>query len=155
MSRQATTGGTDIFNSIERTVLDWIASHQPNGADIRVQLATVSSVSRRNTGLDFYTTFAVTADARHRLVTRPLAGEAWAHVRGLERGMTFLLWANDDGYLVALEGASFGEDISALDFDTVQIEIYPTPEGEGDDFEAQPPSWDLEQDPIRKRRRQS
>ena len=69
--------------------------------------------------------------------------------------MTFLLWANDDGYLVALEGASFGEDISALDFDTVQIEIYPTPEGEGDDFEAPPPSWGLEQDPIRKRRRQS
>lgn len=155
MSRQATTRGTDIFNAIERAVLDWIAGHQANGGAIRAQFSTASSVSRRNTGLDFYTTFAVTAEPRHRLATRPLAGEAWAHVRGLERGLTFLLWADDDGYLVALEGASFGEDISALDFETVELEFYPTPERDGDELEAPPPSWDLEQGSVRGRRRKA
>jgi hypothetical protein len=155
VSKQATTGSTDIFNAIERAALDWIVGHHADGANVHAQLATAHSVSRRNTGQDFYTTFTVSADAYHRLAARRLAGEAWAHIRGLERGMTFLLWANDDGTLVALEGATFGEDISALDFNTAQIEFFPSPEGHDDSFEAPPPSWNPEQVPIRKHRRWS
>jgi hypothetical protein len=131
----------EIFNRLEHTALLWIIGDQADGSDIRAQLATATLISRRNNGADFYTRFMVKPDARHRLTPRRLVGDAWAHVRGLARGMTFLLWGNEDGYLVALEGAGFGEDISALDFDTAQIEPFPRPEGDFDDFVVPRPSW--------------
>jgi hypothetical protein len=129
------------FNRLERAALLWIINDQAAGSDIRAQLATARLISRRNTGTDFYTLFTVKPDPSHRLRPRALVGDAWAHVRGLARGMTFLLWGNEDGYLVALEGAAFGESISALDFDTAQIEPYPRPDADLDDFEPPPPPW--------------
>ena len=117
------------FNATERKVLDWIIGDQADGEAIRAQLATARQVSRRNTGADFYTTFQVVPDPIHRLARTQLVGDAWARVPGLIRGMTFLLWANQDGFLFALEGAGFGEDISSVDFDTVQIERRRAPAG--------------------------
>jgi hypothetical protein len=134
----------ETFNGLERAALLWIVDDHADGPDIRAQLATARLISRRNTGKDFYTLFTVRPDPRHRLTPRPLIGDAWAHVRGLARGMTFLLWGNEDGYLVALEGASFGEDISALDLDTAQIEPYPRPATDLDDFKPPPPPWRLD-----------
>jgi hypothetical protein len=131
----------DFFNAAERKALNWIIVGQPDGAHIEAQLMTAWLVSRRNGGEDFLTLFSVTRDPRHRLFRGALVGDAWAHVRGLERGMTFLLWADEDGYLISLEGASLGEDLSRVDFDAVDIEIYPTPEGDLDAFEPPPPSW--------------
>jgi hypothetical protein len=134
----------EIFNRLERTALLWIIDNQTDGPDIRAQLATARLISRRNTASDFYTLFSVRPAPRHRLTPRRLVGDAWAHVRGLARGMTFLLWGDEDGYLVALEGAGFGEDISALDFNTAQIEPYPRPGADLDDFEPPPPPWRLD-----------
>jgi hypothetical protein len=131
----------DIFNAAERKALNWILLAQPDRHHLEAQLLTARLISRKNGGEDFLTVFSVTRDPRNRLSRGPLVGDAWAHVRGLDRGMTFLLWADEDGYLSGLEGASFGEDLSAVDFDAVDIEIYPTPEGDLDTFEPPAPSW--------------
>lgn len=134
----------ETFNGLERAALLWIINDQADGSDIRAQLATARLISRRNTGRDFYTLFAVERDPRRRLTPRLLVGDAWAHVRGLARGMTFILWGDEDGYLVALEGAGFGEDISALDFDTAKVVPYPRPPADVDDFEPPSPPWRLD-----------
>ena len=132
----------EVFNAAERKALNWIILGQADGADIEAQLATAWLVSRRNGGEDVLTIFGVSRDPRHRLTRGPLVGDAWAHVRGLERGMTFLLWADEDGYLTSLEGASLGDDLSAVQFDVVDLEFYPTPpEVDSDAFEPPPPSW--------------
>ncbi len=131
----------DFFNAAERKALNWIILGQPDGAQIEAQLMTASLISRRNGGEDFLTIFGVRRDPRYRISRGPLVGDAWAHVRGLERGMTFLLWADEDGYLTSLEGASFGEDLSKVQFDKVDIEIYLPPEQDLDSFEPPPPSW--------------
>jgi hypothetical protein len=131
----------DFFNAAERKALNWIILGQPDGSRIEAQLMSASLVSRRNGGEDFLTIFGVARDPRQRLSRGPLVGDAWAHVRGLERGMTFLLWADEDGYLTSLEGASFGEDLSNVQFDKVDIEIYLPPEDDLDSFEPPPPSW--------------
>jgi hypothetical protein len=131
----------DFFNPAERKALQWIVLGHGEAGRIEAQLLGAWLISRRYGREDFLTTFEVARDPRHRLSARPLVGDAWAHVRGLEHGMTFLLWADEDGYLTSLEGASFGEDISAIEFGKVDIEIYPTPEGDLDAFEPLPPSW--------------
>jgi hypothetical protein len=142
----------ETFNGPERAALLWIIDNQGDGSDIGAQLATARLISRRNTGKDFYTVFAVKPDPRHRLAPRALIGDACAHVRGFARGMTFLLWGNEDGYLVALEGAGFGEDISGLDFDKAQIVPYPRPAPDLQDFEPPPPPWRLDRSAFRRSR---
>ena len=131
----------DFFNAAERKALNWIIASAPDGALIEAQLLSAWPISRWSDGEDLLIVFGVTRDPRHRLAHGPLVGDAWAHVRGLERGMTFLLWADEEGYLLSLEGAGFGEDLSKVEFDSADVEIYPAPEGDLDVFEPPPPSW--------------
>jgi hypothetical protein len=130
-----------FFNAAERKALNWIICGVPDGPQIEAQLLSAWPISRRSDGEDFLTLFGVAREPRHRLARGPFVGDAWAHVRGLERGVIFLLWADEDGYLVGLEGASFGEDLSQVEFDSADMEIYPTPEGDLEAFAPPPPSW--------------
>jgi hypothetical protein len=132
----------DAFNASERKALQWIMSaHGEEASHIETQLGSAWLISRRNGDQDFLTIFGVVRDPSSRLSGGILVGDAWAHVKGLEYGMTFLLWADEDGFLTSLEGASFGENISGIDFETADIEIYPAPEGDLDTFRPPPPSW--------------
>ena len=130
----------DDFDKIERIALDRMAGGHSEAAAIRAQIATAGSISRDNNGHGFYTRFEVVRDAAHRLTTKSPAASAWAHVRGLEYGMTFLLWADTQGYLTTLEGAAFGEDISGLNFSSTEVEFFAGREGSSS-VRPPPPSW--------------
>ena len=95
------------------------------------------ALPRERTGVGFYANMG-----QHRLSRRRPVASAWAHVYGLHDGMTFLLWADDDGYLTSLEGVGFGDaDIDAIDFDSVKIEFFDVPEAPFSGFKPPPPSW--------------
>ena len=55
--------------------------------------------------------------------------------------MTFLLWADQYGYLSTLERASLGDNLSTVEIDATDVEFYSAPKGDLDALEPPPPSW--------------
>jgi hypothetical protein len=76
-------------------------------------------IVRENTGAGFYTTLDVSSGPRIEEITSPL-GDVGATVAGLERGMGFLLWLQD-GRMHQLEGYSYEESTSGLDFERMDF----------------------------------
>jgi hypothetical protein len=128
------------FNRAEKAVLERMARGHPEEGRLLRQLQGATLSSRESNGHGFYAHFTVSEASGNELRTRNPVASAWAHVRGLDDGMTFLLWA-ENGLLVALEGAGFGEDIDAIDFDEADLEFYDVPEGSFTGFQPPPPSW--------------
>ena len=110
----------DELTPLERAVMDVIGRQQPaNAVALGMQLTGTRVVSRENTGAGFFTTFAVTSGVPIEGMKVPL-GDVGATVHGLTNGMGFLLWLKD-GWLHQLEGYSYEEDTSDLDFDRVEF----------------------------------
>jgi len=101
---------------LERAVLDAIAA-QVGSASLSGQIAAAQVMSRENTGAGFYTVFAIDDDAPSDDLAHPV-GNVGAEIAGLELGMGFLLWLKS-GVIVELEGCSYEEDTSGLDFERV------------------------------------
>lgn len=104
------------LSPLERAVLDAIALRVPKIASalaLQQQLARVTA--RENTGAGFYTTLDVSSGARIEGVTSPI-GDVGVTVVGLKFGMGFLLWFRD-GRMDQLEGYSYEESTSGLDFE--------------------------------------
>ena len=96
-------------------MLQAIAAQIPEQADaLLLQLANAHVVVRENTGAGFYTTFKVTSGSRLESLKSPV-GDVGALVGGLAHGLGFLLWLRD-GFMHKLEGYSYEENTSEIDF---------------------------------------
>jgi hypothetical protein len=84
-----------------------------------LQVDSARVVKRENTGAGFYTTFDVSSSEAMDGVKSPL-GDVGATVNGLEHGMGFLLWI-EDGRVGQLEGYSYDESTSGLDFEHIRF----------------------------------
>ena len=108
----------EVLSRLERAVLDAIALQVPQVADaLASEQGKVRVSSRENTGAGFYTTLDVSHRSPIKGVASPL-GDVGATVVGLEHGMGFLLWLRD-GHIHQLEGFSYGENTSGIDFERV------------------------------------
>src|SRR5215475_10301528 len=111
----------EVLSSLEQAVLDAIALQVPEVADaLASQQGKVRVTARENTGAGFYTTLDVSHCSPIKGVVSPL-GDVGATVVGLEHGMGFLLWLRD-GHIHMLEGFSYGESTSSIDFERVAFE---------------------------------
>jgi hypothetical protein len=108
----------EVLSSLEQAVLDAIALQVPEVADaLASQQGKVRVTARENTGAGFYTTLDVSHRSPIKGIASPL-GDVGAAVVGLEHGMGFLLWLRD-GHIHKLEGFSYGESTSGIDFERV------------------------------------
>ena len=110
------------LSPLERAVLDAIALQAPEVANaLAGQRQQAQVIARENTGAGFYTTFDGSSGARIDGVTSPV-GDVGTTVPGLTQGMGFLLWLRD-GRMYQLEGYSYQESTSGLDFERVAFGI--------------------------------
>ena len=108
----------DSLSPLERAVLSAIALQVPASAHaLGSEQAGLRVVTRENTGAGFYTTFDSNSGQRMEGVSSPV-GDIGANIKGLEHGMGFLLWLKD-GCAHRLEGYSYGESTTDLDFEQV------------------------------------
>jgi len=109
----------EVLSPLEQAVLDAIALQVPELADaFAIQQGKVRVTARENTGAGFYTTLDVShSSPMIQGVASPL-GDVGAAVVGLEHGMGFLLWLRN-GHIHQLEGFSYGESTSGIDFKRV------------------------------------
>ena len=102
---------------LERAVVDTLLSRDgPGYAELREQATHARVVTRETTGVGFYTTIEVDADAppSPACVGNPVGqghdfpDEVHAELDGLEHGAGFLLWL-EGGRLETLEGFAYAE----------------------------------------------
>jgi hypothetical protein len=111
----------EMLSPLEQAVLDAIALQVPEAADaLAGQQGQVRVTARKNTGAGFYTTLDVSRGSPIKGVASPL-GDVGATVTGLQHGMGFLLWLQD-GHIHKLEGYSYGESTSGVDFERVTFD---------------------------------
>jgi predicted transcriptional regulator len=110
------------LTALEKAVLQKIASQCSEACELLyAQLTNLSVTDRRNTGAGFYTAFKVDSRCQIVSVNSPI-GEVTAEVSGLDHGMGFLLWLKN-GYINQLEGYSFEEDTSDIDWTNLNFEV--------------------------------
>jgi hypothetical protein len=109
----------DVLSPLERAVLDVIAVQVPEVANALAG-RQVRVTARENTGAGFYTKLNVSPSSPIEGLVAPL-GDVGATVAGLEYGMGFLLWLKA-GHLYQLEGYSYEESTSDIDFERVAFE---------------------------------
>lgn len=103
---------------LELAALDAIALQVPEVANaLAGQREKIRVEARENTGAGFYTTLDVSRRSPITGVASPL-GDVGVTIVGLEHGMGFLLWVRD-GHIHKLEGFSYGESTSGIDFERV------------------------------------
>ena len=113
------------FTKLEKAVLQDLCLQLPTErAILTAQVAAAKVRSRENTGVGFYTSFAV-----ERSNLPPLAGErmrvgGWARVNGLENPMGFILWLKD-GYVDCLEGFATADSTVSMDLAALIFEMGP------------------------------
>ena len=99
-------------------MLDAIALRVPEVADaLAGQQGKVRVTAREYTGVGFYATLDVSHRSPINGVASPL-GDVGATVVGLQHGMGFLLCLRD-GHIHQLEGYSYDESTSDIDFERV------------------------------------
>ncbi|WFU78336.1 hypothetical protein QA645_27830 [Bradyrhizobium sp. CIAT3101] len=108
----------EVLSSLEQAVLDAMALQVPELAGaLDGQQPKVRVTARENTGAGFYTTLDVSQRSPIKDVASPL-GDVGATIAGLRHGMGFMLWLRD-GQIHRLEGYSYEESTSAIDFERV------------------------------------
>ncbi len=117
-----------LFNPVEQAVFIWTVGNVPEGVAICGQFTTSVFQAREVAEHGFRTTFTVAANPAFQLPPSCAVCTIAGRVPGLKRGMTFVLWTDDAGYLIALEGATAGESTAGLDFDNLDVELHPAPE---------------------------
>jgi hypothetical protein len=107
-----------VLSSLEQAVLDAMALQVPELADaLGSQQAKIRVTDRESTGAGFYTTLDVSQRSPIKGVASPL-GDVGATIVGLRHGMGFLLWLRN-GHIHRLEGYSYEESTSGIDFERV------------------------------------
>lgn len=96
---------------IETAVIEkLLQGNHPALVALRRQLSAIAVVSRKHTGVGFFTEFSVGGDAVAASVRseRIRFGDVEASIKGLQHGAGFLLYI-DKGFLRMLEGYSYDE----------------------------------------------
>ena|SRR5665213_527951 len=102
------------FTPLEQAVFRAIwTEHFTDRAALEVQLATATVLSRKNTGVGFYTDFSVARIPNAIVGGDRLRYGPAAKIDGLERGMGFILWLNE-GYADCLEGYTYDESTAEI-----------------------------------------
>ena len=110
----------DKLSNLERAELDAIALQMPERTDgLMLQLREARVTGRENTGAGFYTTLDVPPSAGTVEVKSPIGNVGTALV-GLKHGIGLMLWLTD-GRMHKLEGYSFGESTSDINFEQVDF----------------------------------
>jgi len=111
------------FTPLEKAVLRAICeSHVDDRSALESQLSTAAVLRRENTGAGFYTEFAVERVSQATLGGERLRTGPAARVDGLKQGMGFILWLKE-GYAHNLEGYSYGESTTGIEFEQTGFEI--------------------------------
>lgn len=129
------------LNPFEQAVLDEMARGHAQEAVLRAQLANARVTSRTWTGFGFCTGLEAPRDTVRPLEPGRPMGSSWAHVKGLEQGMSFLLWTDDEGVISRLEGVALAGEVDAAVLAGAAIEFYDVPEAGFSGFQPPPPSW--------------
>jgi len=93
---------------------------------LKAQISTATVSGRENNGHGFYTRFRVDRGSNAAVKGSRLKNGPAAQIDGLKHGMGFILWLKE-GYADCLEGFGYGENISALNLETVGFEINSQP----------------------------
>jgi len=111
------------FAPLEKAVLRAICeSHSDDRPVLESQLSTAVVLSRENSGAGFYTEFAVERASLPSIGGERLRTGPAARVDGLKQGMGFILWLKE-GYAHNLEGYSYGESTTGIEFEQTGFEI--------------------------------
>jgi hypothetical protein len=113
------------FTALELAVLRAICEKESVDRDrtaLEVQLSSALLLSRENTGAGSYTSFAVDRSSGAPVGGERLRNGPAMRIDGLQHGMGFILWLKD-GYAELLEGCSYGESTSEIDFQRAGFEI--------------------------------
>ena len=114
--------GSD-FTTLERAALAAICDmYSEDRAALEAQLSTATLLSRENTGAGFYTRFTVDRASTIATGGMRLRNGPAAKIDGLEQGMGFILWMKE-GYADCLEGYSYSESTTGIDFEAAGFEI--------------------------------
>lgn len=109
------------LTNFERVVISTILAEEPEYVEaLSQQLQSVVVEARENTGAGFFTTLSVSNPAV--ALSGPLGLKVYARIGGLEYGMGFLIFL-DDGRMSLLEGYSFGENTSGIDFENTTFSV--------------------------------
>jgi len=112
------------FSALERAVLSAVCALYPDERNaLESQLATAGFQGRENTGGGFFTNFTVDTSSTQALGGERLRdGPRLVSIEGLAYGMGFILWLKE-GYAECLEGYSYAEPTTAIDFQTVAFKL--------------------------------
>ena len=115
------------FTELELAALHAMFSERPELAlQLERQLSAATVVERENTGVGFFTTIAVPADASPIDILEPLSGETHARLPALSTEMGFVLFFGE-GHLQTLEGFTYDGSTAALDLANVAFDIVKLP----------------------------
>jgi hypothetical protein len=116
------TTGSDL-TPLERAVLQEISQmNVEDQAALNLQVSTITIINRENTGAGSYTHCAVDRASTPAVEGDRLRHGPVARVTGLEHGMGFILWLKD-GYIDHLEGFSYSESTTQVDFERAAFEV--------------------------------
>ena len=111
------------FTPLEHAVLKAVCEGNPSDRTaLDAQLSSAIVHKRENTGAGFFTYFEVKRDPGGCISGEPRRSGPDANIEGLQRGMGFILWLNE-GYASCLEGFSYEESTTAIDYNTVSFEL--------------------------------
>jgi hypothetical protein len=111
------------FTDLETAVLHAIFAETPEIQEsLERQFSSARLLERENSGVGFFTTIAVPDDVPAVSTPSPLGQEVAANIVGLEHGMGFLLFMQD-GRLHVLEGFTYDDSTSELDFEHMKFEV--------------------------------
>jgi hypothetical protein len=103
----------DQLTTLERAALENLLAGELPALDVlRAQIRLGRVSARRMTGVGFFTTFALPADAP-RVQGSFRLGDVFATIDGLRHGVGFVLWVKG-GVLDMLEGYTFDESWPAV-----------------------------------------
>ena len=108
---------------LERAILEAICERNPSDrAALEAQFAAATVRSRENTGVGFFTHFAVERSSVPAIGGANPRGGPETKIDGLRNGMGFVLFL-DEGYANFLEGYTYGESTAAINLATASFEI--------------------------------
>ena len=115
------------FTPLEQAVIRMICEFYPDDRVLlEAQLATATTLSRKNTGGGFFTYFEVEQTSLAALGGRTLRDGPYAKIDGLMHGMGFILWLKD-GYTNCLEGYSFADSTIGINLEEAGFELFEFP----------------------------
>jgi hypothetical protein len=113
------------FTALERAVLEEICKEQTDErGTLESQLATATVTRRENTGVGFFTYFAVDRSGPPLTRRGGVLGTVAAPIVGFE-GPFFITLFTKDGYANMLEATTWNESTVGIDLSTLRIKINP------------------------------